>query len=355
MIIGFVQREPALDQGLDHGDVGGEIGAVLAQVDRRAPRRGGPVDEGEILALETAKRRIGPGREARSQAAMLHLETAHPEVARTQEQLERAVLELGRALVIGGLDLLGVELEESIGVLRVALTGREQQAAVLGHRLEQRLHGLETERHSVAHQLGIVVTGEHVAAFRDAVGDAVHGHPLERAASGAHREGGEQEHPWGSWTHRGQAKDQPTKGQPGRSASSRVSPASNAGNRIAAGPRSPSTRLLYGVVSGFTSITGTWAESATSPSPAAGHTIAEVPTSSSTSERVTRSAARSSAPTGSDSPNHTTPGRSHAPQAQRGGSSGSGTVRSMRSAPQRLQRNVQRLPCSSIRLRLPAA
>ncbi|COW33153.1 Uncharacterised protein [Mycobacterium tuberculosis] len=75
-----------------------------------------------------------------------------------------------------------------------------------------------------------------------------------------------------------------------------------------------------GVGSGLTSITAVPRASARSGKPAAGSTIAEVPTTTITSALPVASTALRHGSSGSGSPNHTMSGRIRPPQSQTGGS-----------------------------------
>ena len=109
-------------------------------------------------------------------------ECAQPEAAGAQEQTIGALMQRGGAGVVRVDEQVALGLHERVGVLRVALAQGDEQALVVGDRLEQRLHRLEPERQRVVDELGIVVGREHVGARRERVGDAAHSHALEGAA-----------------------------------------------------------------------------------------------------------------------------------------------------------------------------
>jgi hypothetical protein len=127
------------------------------------------------------------------------------------------------------------------------------------------------------------------------------------------------------------------------------------GNSSPAGPRSETwTSLETGVSSILTSITFAPDARAMLMRLAAGYTTPEVPTTRSTSASRAACSASSHIPSGSDSPNQTTPGRAMPPHRQCGGSLGSGTLRSGQSDRHSKQRNRQMSPCN-LRIRpLPA-
>src|ERR1051326_6858785 len=80
--------------------------------------------------------------------------------ARAQVEPERPVVERRGPGVVAVDEEVALGLYVRVGVLRVALAERDEQALVLGYRLEQRLHGLQAERQRVLDQVGIVVGAE---------------------------------------------------------------------------------------------------------------------------------------------------------------------------------------------------
>src|ERR1044072_4301963 len=113
--------------------------------------------------------------------------------ARAQVEPERPVVERRGPGVVAVDEEVALGLYVRVGVLRVALAERDEQALVLGYRLEQRLHGLQAERQRVLDQVGIVVGAEDVGALGERVGDTPHRQLLERAAGQGRERGDERQ------------------------------------------------------------------------------------------------------------------------------------------------------------------
>src|SRR5471030_1599041 len=132
-------------------------------------------------------------------------------------------------------------------------------------------------------------------------------------------------------------------------------PYSNRGSNSPASPRrAQSTVDENGVSSVLISITLAPACLAYGIRLAAGYTLADVPITRKTWAEDTACSASFIMPSGSGSPNQTTPGRARPPQAQCGGSFGRGTLRLGQCAPHTVQRRRQISPWSRRILPLPA-
>ena len=181
------------------------------------------------------------GAEIRSQAAMLALPArARTAVARAQNSLS-ARLELDRARRSSTSSmLLGIELEESVGILRVPLAGRQQQVAMLGHR-PRAAHSMVLRPKGTASRTSSgsssrANTSPPAAMLFATLFTAMR---LSEQPPALMVRAREQQHPWGWWTHRGKLRTSGPKVNLHGSTPGHVSPASSAGNRTAAAPRSP--------------------------------------------------------------------------------------------------------------------
>jgi hypothetical protein len=85
------------------------------------------------------------------------------------------------------LGVLGRELHIDVGVLREAARRREKQALVLGHRLEQRLDGLQAERRRRTDEIDVVIGSVDVAAGSERIAERACG-VLPHRASRAQRQ-----------------------------------------------------------------------------------------------------------------------------------------------------------------------
>ena len=166
-----------------------------AERDRRAERSRRPIEERHMRLLRRGDSRDRIELQLRRHVPETHLEAAPAVVAPAQAQVQGALGEVLRLLVVVELGFLCVDLDESIRVLGIGRARGGQQRLVSGNRVEERFVERQGERQRPFDELGIVVRRECRAALGERVGHALYRGGLDGPAAGREDRGSENHRP----------------------------------------------------------------------------------------------------------------------------------------------------------------